>query len=192
MTSSYQKINNQQYQSKNRNPEIKTAALNIETQSALMPVMKGPTQSRTFIIPEARKETMAAEITINGYKAHMLLDPCTQGGELISNNFYTLFKLPLTQMEKKPLESAIQGSRSPMINKTILLINVQGYEEERTFYAANLRNWDAVLGEPGLKKLEAIMNIHDNMISIQPPGMARDDLIMLQKTGNDSIRSVAM
>ena len=95
-------------------------------------------------------------------------------------------------MEKKPLESAIQGSRSPMINKTILLINVQGYEEERTFYAANLRNWDAVLGEPGLKKLEAIMNIHDNMISIQPPGMARDDLIMLQKTGNDSIRSVAM
>jgi len=36
------------------------------------------------------------------------------------------------------------------------------------------------------------MNIHDKMISIQPPGMARYDLIMLQKTGNDLIRSVAM
>jgi len=36
------------------------------------------------------------------------------------------------------------------------------------------------------------MNIHDNMISIQPPGMARYNLIMLQKTGNDTIRSAAM
>jgi len=65
MTSSYQKINQQHYQNRNRNPKVKTAALNIEAQSALMQVMKGPTQSRTFIIPEARKETMAAEITIN-------------------------------------------------------------------------------------------------------------------------------
>jgi len=39
-----------------------------------MQVLKGPIQSRTFIIPEARKETMAAEMTINGYKAHVLLD----------------------------------------------------------------------------------------------------------------------
>jgi len=71
-------------------------------------------------------------------------------------------------------------------------INVQGYEEERTFYAANLRNWDAILGELALKTLKAIININDNMLSIQPPGMARYDLIMLQKTGNDSIRSAAM
>jgi len=192
MTSSSQKINNQQYQSRNRNPKIKTAALNMETQSALMQVMKGYTQSRTFIIPEARKETMAAEIIINGYKAHVLLDPCIQGGDLISNNFCTLFKLPLTQMQKKPLETAIQGSRSPITNNTTGLINVQGYEEERTFYAANFRNWDAILCEPALKKVKAIMNIHDNMISIQPPGMARYDLIMLQKTENDLITSAAM
>jgi len=33
------------------------------------------------------------------------------------------------------------------------------------------------------------MNIYDNMISIQPLGMTKYDLIMLQKTGNDSIRS---
>jgi len=168
MTSSYQKINQQEYQSRNRNLKIKTAAMNIETQSALMQVMKGPTQSRSFIVPETRKETMAAGITINGYKAHVLLDPCTQGRDLISINFVTLFKLPLTQMEKKPLETASQGSRSPMTNKTIVLIKVQGYEEERTFYAAILRNWDAILGELGLKKLKAIMNIHDNRISIQP------------------------
>jgi len=192
MTSSYQRINQQQYQNRNRNPKVKPAALNMETQLGLMQVMKGPTQSRTFIIPEARKETMAAEITINGYKAYVLLDPCTQGRDLISNNFFTVFKLPLTQMEKKPLEIAIQGSRSPMTNKTIVLINVQGYEEESTFYAAHLRNWDAILGEPVIKKLKAIMNIHDNIISIQPSGMARYDLIMLQKTGNDSIRSAAM
>jgi len=79
----------------------------METQSALVQVMKGPTQSRTFIIPEVRKETMAAEITINGYKPHVLLDPCTQAEDLISNNFCTLFKLPLIQKEKKPLEKAI-------------------------------------------------------------------------------------
>jgi len=46
----------------------------METQSALMQVMKDSIQSKTFIIPEARKETMAAEITINGYKAYVLLD----------------------------------------------------------------------------------------------------------------------
>jgi len=97
--------------------------------------MKGPTQYRTFIIPETRKETMAAEITINGYKALVLLDPCIQGGDLISNNFCSLFQLPLTQMEKKALETAIQRSRSPMTNKTTVLFNVQGYEEQRTFYA---------------------------------------------------------
>jgi len=95
--------------------------------------MKGPTQSRTFIIPEARKETMSAEIKINGYKAHVLLDPCTQGGDLISNNFCIPFKLPLTQMEKKPLETAIQGSRSPMTNKTTVSINVQGYKKKEPF-----------------------------------------------------------
>jgi len=192
MTSSYEKITQQKYQNRNRNPKIKTAGLTMEIQLALMQVIKGPTQSRTFIIPETRKETMAAEITINGYKAYMLLDPCTQGEDLISNNFYTLFKLPLTQMENKPLETAIQGSRSAMTNKTIVLINVQGYEEERTFYAANLRNWDAILGEPALKKLKAIMKIHDNMISIQPLGMSRYDLIMLQKTGNDLVKSAVM
>jgi len=164
----------------------------METQSALVEVMKGPTQSRTVIIPEVRKETMAADITINGYKAHVLLDLCVQGGDLIFNNFGTMFKLPLTQMETKLLETAIQGSRSPMTNKTTVLINVQGYEEERTFYAANLRNWDAISGEAALKKLKAIINIHDNMISIQPPEMVRYDLIMLQKTVNDSIRSTAM
>jgi len=135
---------------------------------------------------------MAAEIMINGYKAYVLLDPCTQGGDLIYNNFCTLFKLPLTQIEKKHLETAIQGSRSLMTNKTTVLINVQGYEEERTFYSANLRNWVAILCELALKKLKAIMNIHDNMISIQPPGMTRYDLKMLQKTGNNSIRSTAM
>jgi len=43
MTSSYQKITQQQYQNRNRNPKIKTAALSMETQSALMQVMKGPT-----------------------------------------------------------------------------------------------------------------------------------------------------
>jgi len=42
MTSSYHKINQQQYQNRNRKPKIKTAALSIETQSALMQVMKGP------------------------------------------------------------------------------------------------------------------------------------------------------
>jgi len=122
----------------------------------------------------------------------VLLDPCTQGGHLISNNFCTLFKLPLTQMEKKPLEIAIQGSKSPITNKTTVFINIQGYEEERTFYAATLRNWDAILGEPGLKKLKALMNIHNNMISIQRPGIGRYNLIITQKTGNDSIRSAGM
>jgi len=72
-----------------------------------------------------------------------------------------------------------------MINKAIVVINVQEYKEERIFYAANLRNWDPILDEPALKKLKAIMNIYNNMIRIQRPGMGRYNLIMLQKTGND-------
>ena len=99
-----------------------------------------PTKNGSFIITETRKETMAAEITIHGYKAHVLLNPCIQGGDLISNNFSTLFTLLLTHIEEKPLETAIQGSRSPLTNKTRVFITIQGYEEERTFYAANLRN----------------------------------------------------
>jgi len=65
-----------------------------------MLVMKGPNQRRSFIVSEARKETMAAEIKINGYKAHVLLDPYTQRGDLISTNFNTLVKLPLPSAKK--------------------------------------------------------------------------------------------
>jgi hypothetical protein len=140
--------------------------------------MKEPTDNRKCIIPQARKETMAAEIHVNRYKAHILLDPCTQGRDLLSNNFCTLFKLPLTEMEKKPLETAIQGSKSPVINKTTVLMNLPGYEAERSYYVTNLRNWDGISEELALKKLKAIINVHDHMIYIQPAGMSRYDIIM--------------
>jgi len=57
--------------------KVKTAALKMEIKFAIMQVMKDPTQSTRILIRYERKGTWAAEITINGYKACVVLDPCT-------------------------------------------------------------------------------------------------------------------
>ena len=93
--------------------------------------MRPPTDDRKAIIPVSQKMLNAVEITINGYKAHALIDPCTINGDLISANCCFLNQIPTEDMDAKPLETAIKGSRSTMTKKATVELNMQGNKISR-------------------------------------------------------------
>ena len=163
--------------------KVKTASLSVESDvdTSHLQVMRPPTDNRKAIILVSQKILNAIEITINGHKAHVLIDPCTINSDLISANFCFLNKIPTEDMDAKPLETAIKGSRSTMTKKANVELNIQGNKISRVFYVSNLRDWDAILGQPFLATLNVIMDVKNNKVSIQPIGKPRQQLYMLQK-----------
>src|SRR5437879_10834333 len=87
-------------------------------------------------------------------------------------------------MQRKPLETAVQGSKSMMTQKAELDLNIQGYKVKIHFYVANLKTWDVILGEPALTELDAIMDIRHNTTSIKPKHQPRIELQMMQRSGD--------
>ena len=173
------------YQQVNRRPiyKVKTASLLVESglDTSHLQVMRAPTNNTKAIISVSQKILNAVEITIHGHKAHALIDPCTINVDLISVNFYFLNKIPTEDMDAKPLETAIKGSRPTMTTKVTVELNIRGNEISRTFYISNLSDWDAILGPPFLATLNVIMDVQNNMVFIQPIGKPRQQLYMLQK-----------
>ena len=76
-------------------------------------------------------------------------------------------------MDPKPLKTAINGSRSTMIKKATVEINIQGNEISRAFYVSNPIDWDAIFGQPFLATLNVIMDVKNNKVAIQPTGKLR-------------------
>ena len=76
------------YQQVNRKPmyKVKTVSLSVESEvdTLHLQVKRPPTKNRKAIILGSQKICNAVEISINGYKAHALIDPCTINGDLIS------------------------------------------------------------------------------------------------------------
>jgi hypothetical protein len=112
-------------------------------------------------------------------------------GDLVSANFCQIHQIQTTEMEKKPLETAIKGSKSQMTQKATLNLNIQGFQLTRTFYVANIRQ-DIIFGEPILRFLQAEINVANNTCSIQPPGKNRFQLQMLNKSNPGTIYSAAL
>ena len=96
--------------------KVKTASLSVESDvnTLHLLIMRPPTDNRKAIIPVSQKIPNAVEITITGHKPHILPDSYTINGDLISANFCFLNKIPTEVMHAKPLETAINGSRSTM------------------------------------------------------------------------------
>ena len=181
ITSAYQQVNSD------------PSTSDKDTQSASLKVMRPPNETRKYLIPASQRITNAAEITVNGVRAQALLDPCTQNGDLISTTFCHLHKIPTEEMQQKPLETAIKGSRSTMLKKATVELDIQGHKETRTLYMANLKDWDVILGEPALNSLNAIFEIRDNKISIQPRFSQRYELEMItRKSNNNRIKVAAL
>ena len=68
-----------------------------------------------------------------------------------------------------------------MYHKVLADLDVQGHKEQVPFHVCNLKTWDAILGEPALSKLNAVMYTAENGVIIQPRGKPEQELIMLDK-----------
>ena len=162
---------------------VKTASSSVESEvdTLHVQVMRPPTDNRKAITPMSQKIINAIEITINGHKAHALIDPCTINGGLISANRCFRNEIPTENMDAEPLETAIKGSRSTITKQATVELNIQENKISRTFHVSNLRDWDAILGQPFLATLNVIMDVRNIKVSIQPTRSPRQQLDMLQK-----------
>ena len=132
--------------------KVKTVSSSVESEvdTSHLLIMRAPTDNRKAIILISQKILDAVEITINAHKAHALIDPCTLNGEHISANFCFLNQITTEDMDAKPLETAIKGSRSTMPKKATVKLNIHEKQMSRIFYVSNLRDWDAISGQPSL------------------------------------------
>src|SRR5438105_13165543 len=93
-------------------------------------------------------------------------------------------------MQRKPLETAVQGSKSMMTHKAELDLDIQGYKVKIPFYVANLKSWNIILGEPALTELDAIMHIKQSATFIKLKDQSRMELKIMQRLG-DSDRVIS-
>jgi len=120
-------------------------------------------------------------IQINGKNVHALIDPCTMHGNLISNQFCDMYKIPTEKTDQKILGTAIKGSKSYINTKATVEVDLQGHKESITFYVASLNEWNAILGNLALTTLRVVMDIAENQVSIYPRGKEPIALQMLDK-----------
>ena len=73
-------------------------------------------------------------------------------------------------MDTKPLDRENKGCRCTMTKKANVELNIQDNKISSSCYVSNLRGWDAILGQPLLSTLNVIMDITNNMVSMQPTG----------------------
>src|SRR5437868_4470289 len=162
------------------------------THSAHMQVSKemDPGKKNAFLVN--LRITSAIQVEVNGSQAVAVLDPYTKNGNLISNRFCQLYNIPTTEMQRKPLETAVQGSKSIMTYKVDLDLDIQGYKVKIPFYIANKKSWDVILAEPALTELDAITDIRQNATSIKLKHQTRMELKMMQRSGDiDRVTSAA-
>ena len=143
--------------------------------------MRPPTDNRKAIIPGSQKTLNAVEITINGHKAHALMDPCTIDDDLIAANFCLLNNIPTQDVDAEPLKTAIKGSRSTMTKEATVERNIQGNKIGKPCSVSNLRDCDTIFVQPFLAIPNVIMDIKNYKVSIQPTGKPRQQLFMQQK-----------
>ena len=177
ISSSYQKVNTKSIY------DVTTASLSVESDvdTSHIQVMWPPTDNRKGIIPVSQTILNAVEMTINCHTAHPWIDTCTINGDLILANFYFLNPIPTEDKDVKSLEIAIKASRSTMTKKANVVLNIQGNNISRSFYVSNLRDWNAIFGQPFRATLNVIIDVKNHKLAIQPIGKPRQQLHMLQK-----------
>ena len=67
----------------------KTANVSVESEvdTLHLQAIRPPTNNRKGLMTGSLKIWNAVEIIMNGHKAHLLINPCTINGSLISDNF---------------------------------------------------------------------------------------------------------
>jgi len=149
--------------------------------TAPLEIMRPSYDDIKYLIPKTAKISCAAMVQINGKNAQVLIDPCIMHGNLISNQFCDMYKIPTEKTDQKILGTAIKGSKSYINAKATVEVDLPGHKETIIFYVANLNEWNAILGNPALTTLRAVMNIAENQVSIYPKGKEPIELQMLDK-----------
>jgi len=93
---------------------------------------------RRYLIPQTAKISSATKLKINGKDTQVLIDPCTMYGNLISNQFYDIYKIPTEKTDPKILGTTIKRSKSYISAKATVEVDLQGHKENITFYVAKL------------------------------------------------------
>jgi len=106
--------------------------------TAALEIMRQPQDNRKYLIPQTAKISCATKLKINGKEAQVLIDSCTMHGNLISNQFCNIYKIPTEKTDQKILGTAIKGSKSYISAKATVEVDLQGHKENITFYVANL------------------------------------------------------
>jgi len=79
--------------------------------------LRPPQVDRKHLIPQTEKISCATKLQINGKNAQVLIDPCTMHGNLISNQFCDMYKIPTEKTEQKILGTAIKGRNHTSVQK---------------------------------------------------------------------------
>jgi len=106
--------------------------------TAALEIMRPLHDDIKYLIPQTAKISCAAMVKINGKNAQVLIDPCTMHGNLISNQFCGMYKIPTEKTDQKILGTASKESKSYINAKAIVEVDLQGHKETITFYVANL------------------------------------------------------
>ena len=171
--------------------KIKSARVVIEDKKTCsLQVAKPPTDKRMHSLPLSNQILNAAEISMNGARANVLIDPCTVGTDLILAQFCHVHHIPTEDMPLKSLFTARKGCKSTMTTKATIEVDVQGHKDITTFLVSNLMDWDAIIGHAMLHHLNTVKNVKDNRVSIQSKGKMTCDLNMLDRVTDTPVMQV--
>jgi len=165
---------------------MRTAAQVLSLQHNSKPVIaKNNYKGKTKTKPQSTEELeySRVRVKVNGHPALALVDLHMTGGDLINAQFVHLYGLPTYGINKKSLNTAIQGSKGVIEKACDVQMDYGGYTETRTLYVAHLAGWGMILGKPALTALNALIPAGPKPVTIQPEGMARFALKEWRKVG---------
>jgi len=127
---------------------------------------------KTKAKPLSREELdySRVRIKVNGHPALDFVDLLTNSGDLINVQYVHLCSLPTYSLNKKSLNTVIQGYKSVIEKARDIQIDYAGYTKTRTLYVAHLAGWDMILGKPALTTLNNFIPVGTKLVTIHPEG----------------------
>ena len=142
-----------------RKPAIRTAATRIK-----MPQVDQPKG-----LIDNSSNHMLINIKVDKHLARALIDQQTTGASLISTTFASTYNLPTVALTNEiTVNLALQGSRGKSTHYVRSTLEIGGHMIDVYLCVVALADWDLILGEPILRMMQTIIDITNQMFTIQP------------------------
>ena len=112
---------------------------------------------------------MLINIKVDGHPARALIDQQTTEASLISTTFdstYNLLTVALTN--EITVNLSLQGGRRKSMHYVRSTLEIGGHMIEVYLCVVALADWDLILAEPILRMMQTIMDVTNQIITIQP------------------------